>query len=122
MLFTSHEDLLVGINFSRLIAKPDPSTEFPSQLSTSAPFLESVQSFSSLRTKADANVDLNDILAAAKAATESAERAATAASLVRLRISEILKGKNGESVTGQVFLSGLRKTHLMLPILIAQLK
>ncbi|XP_075645507.1 uncharacterized protein LOC142616564 [Castanea sativa] len=53
------------------------------------------------RTKSAANVDLQDVLAAAQAAAESAERAAaaarSAASLAQIRISE-LTNKNNETV------------------------
>ncbi|KAI8015396.1 IST1-like protein [Camellia lanceoleosa] len=52
------------------------------------------------RTKSEANVDLQDVLAAAQTAAESAERAATAArsaaSLAQLRISELVKKKNDQ--------------------------
>lgn len=50
------------------------------------------------RTRSEANVDLQDVLAAAHAAAETAERAATAArsaaSLAQMRISELVKKKN----------------------------
>lgn len=53
------------------------------------------------RTKSEANVDLQDVLAAAQAAAESAERAAaaarSAASLAQIRISE-LTTKNSDTV------------------------
>lgn len=52
------------------------------------------------RTKSEANVDLQDVLAAAQAAAESAERAAaaarSAASLAQVRISELTK-KNSDT-------------------------
>lgn len=55
-----------------------------------------------LRTKSEANVDLQDVLAAAQAAADSAERAAaaarSAASLAQLRIAE-LTHKNNDQVT-----------------------
>lgn len=56
------------------------------------------------RTKSEANVDLQDVLAAAQAAAETAERAAaaarTAASLAQIRISELTKKKNDEDSVG----------------------
>lgn len=52
------------------------------------------------RTKSEANVDLQDVLVAAHAAAETAERAAaaarSAASLAQIRISELVMKKNDE--------------------------
>ncbi|KAF8411544.1 hypothetical protein HHK36_004098 [Tetracentron sinense] len=52
------------------------------------------------RTKSEANVDLQDVLAAAHAAAESAERAAaaarSAASLAQVRITELVKKRNDQ--------------------------
>ncbi|CAO2820721.1 unnamed protein product [Amaranthus hypochondriacus] len=54
---------------------------------------------SPLFSKIDSDLDLHDVLAAAKAAADSAERAAaaarSAASLAEIRISELSKGKSG---------------------------
>ncbi|GMP80142.1 hypothetical protein CsSME_00035357 [Camellia sinensis var. sinensis] len=56
------------------------------------------------RTKSEANVDLQDVLAAAHAAAETAERAATAArsaaSLAQIRISELVKKRSDEISDG----------------------
>ncbi|XVF63232.1 hypothetical protein PTKIN_Ptkin09bG0071200 [Pterospermum kingtungense] len=53
-----------------------------------------------LRTKSEANVDLQDVIAAAQAAAETAERAATAArlaaSLAQVRIAELTQKKNDQ--------------------------
>ncbi|XP_059630410.1 uncharacterized protein LOC132273466 [Cornus florida] len=53
------------------------------------------------RTKSEANVDLQDVLAAAQAAAETAERAAaaarSAASLAQVRISELVRKKSEET-------------------------
>ncbi|XWS15344.1 hypothetical protein CRYUN_Cryun35bG0088600 [Craigia yunnanensis] len=53
-----------------------------------------------LRTKSEANVDLQDVLAAAQAAAESAERAAaaarSAASLAQVRIAELTQKKTDQ--------------------------
>ncbi|XVF29931.1 hypothetical protein REPUB_Repub16aG0013400 [Reevesia pubescens] len=53
-----------------------------------------------LRTKSEANVDLQDVLAAAQAAAESAERAAaaarSAASLAQVRIAELTQKKDDQ--------------------------
>ncbi|KAK7315411.1 hypothetical protein VNO77_33957 [Canavalia gladiata] len=68
--------------------------------SFSARHSDSPSSLSS--TKSEANVDLQDVLAAAHAAAETAERAAaaarTAASLAQIRIDELTKKKNSEPV------------------------
>ncbi|KAJ0024216.1 hypothetical protein Pint_07797 [Pistacia integerrima] len=56
------------------------------------------------RKKSETNVDLQDVLAAAHTAAESAERAAaaarSAASLAQIRISELTKKKNDEDSVG----------------------
>ncbi|KAF5942503.1 hypothetical protein HYC85_020145 [Camellia sinensis] len=56
------------------------------------------------RTKSEANVDLQDVLAAAQAAAETAERAAaaarSAASLAQIRISELVKKRSDEISDG----------------------
>ncbi|CAK9154205.1 unnamed protein product [Ilex paraguariensis] len=69
-----------------------PSASFPMKQSNPASSLS--------RTKSEANVDLQDVLAAAQAAAESAERAAaaarTAASLAEVRISELIRKKTDE--------------------------
>ncbi|KMT00065.1 hypothetical protein BVRB_1g018920 [Beta vulgaris subsp. vulgaris] len=72
----------------------------PSSLSSaSLPVKESSQSPSPSKNKSDPNLDWHDVLAAAKAAADSAERAAaaarSAASLAEVRISELCKSKSG---------------------------
>ncbi|XP_074264173.1 uncharacterized protein LOC141586753 [Silene latifolia] len=74
----------------------------PSMSLASAPVQEITQPSKPLRTKSTANVDLNDILAAAKAAAESADRAAVAAraaaNLVELRVFELIESRSGHSI------------------------
>lgn len=70
---------------------PSPSpASIPEKRSTSPP--------TASRTKSETNVDLQDVLAAAHAAAETAERAAaaarTAASLAQMRISELTQKRN----------------------------
>lgn len=68
---------------------PLSASSFTRQSSTSPPLS---------RTKSEANVDLQDVLAAAQAAAETAERAAaaarSAASLAQVRITELTKKSN----------------------------
>ncbi|KAJ7973968.1 IST1-like protein [Quillaja saponaria] len=80
--------------FVPFISPPSVSSpSFSARRSNSPPSLS--------RTESEANVDLQDVLAAAQAAAESAERAAasarSAASLAQVRISELTK-KNGDRV------------------------
>lgn len=71
----------------------------PSQSSATFTVREHNSPSSISKTK-DANVDLQDVLAAAQAAAESADRAAaaarSAASIAQLRISELVKKKNNK--------------------------
>ncbi|XP_042507541.1 uncharacterized protein LOC122083719 [Macadamia integrifolia] len=61
-------------------------------------------------TKTEANVDLQDVLAAAQAAAESAERAASAArsaaSLAQVRITELMKKSNDQEHSEEVIQTG----------------
>ncbi|XP_043689724.1 IST1-like protein [Telopea speciosissima] len=62
------------------------------------------------RTKTEANVDLQDVLAAAHAAADSAERAASAArsaaSLAHVRITELMKKSNDQEHREEVIQTG----------------
>ncbi|KAH9607292.1 hypothetical protein KSS87_023190 [Heliosperma pusillum] len=78
----------------------------PSMSLASAPVQEITQPPSPLRTKSGANVDLKDVLAAARAAAESADQAAVAAraaaSLAELRISELIQSRTGHCLDMEV--------------------
>ncbi|XP_061360746.1 uncharacterized protein LOC133304710 isoform X2 [Gastrolobium bilobum] len=81
--------------FVPFISPPTVSSgSFSARHSDSPPYLSS--------TKSEANVDLQDVLAAAHNAAETAERAAaaarSAASLAQVRINELTKKKNSEQV------------------------
>jgi len=86
--------------FVPFICPPSPSPSIPP---VSLPSRENSQSPSPSKAKMD---DLQDILAAAKAAAESAELAAAAArnaaSLAEVRISALTKSKSGQSSGGDV--------------------
>ncbi|KAK7380589.1 hypothetical protein VNO78_33104 [Psophocarpus tetragonolobus] len=75
-----------------------PTTALPGSISTRHSDSPSLSS-----TKSEPNVDLQDVLAAAHAAAETAERAAaaarTAASLAQVRINELTKRKSSEHVS-----------------------
>ncbi|KAF5725613.1 IST1 [Tripterygium wilfordii] len=72
----------------------------PTLSSASFSARQNISPLSLSKTKSEANVDLQDVLAAAQAAAESAELAAaaarSAASLAQVRISELIK-KNGNA-------------------------
>jgi vacuolar protein sorting-associated protein IST1 len=74
------------------------SASFPARQELHIPLPSSVPRSKTLTTRKDYNVDLQDVLAAAQAAADSAERAATAArsaaTLVQVRISELVNKKN----------------------------
>ncbi|WCJ44076.1 Regulator of Vps4 activity in the MVB pathway protein [Euphorbia peplus] len=96
------EDTEEQKQFLPFISRPSISSTSFSGIPSSSPPISRTKSSSSppiSRTKGEANVDLQDVLAAAHAAAESAERAAaaarTAASLAQSRISELTK-KNSE--------------------------
>lgn len=88
-------DKMENKQFVPFISPPTVSTgSFSARHSDSSPCLSSV--------KSEANVDLQDVLAAAHAAAETAERAAaaarSAASLAQVRINELTKKKSSEHV------------------------
>ncbi|XP_057975640.1 uncharacterized protein LOC131162995 [Malania oleifera] len=101
-LVHERSDVAVGSmenkQFVPFISPPSPS---PVPLSVSQSNLPPSLS----RTKSEASVDLQDVLAAAHAAAESADRAAaaarSAASLAEVRITELIKKKN-DSVSDSV--------------------
>lgn len=91
--------------FVPFISPPSVSSGFispPSASSGSHTVRHSDSAPSSSRGKSEANVDLQDVLAAAHAAAESAERAAaaarSAASLAQVRINELTKKKSSEDI------------------------
>lgn len=91
--------------FVPFISPPSVSSGFispPSASSGSHTVRHSDSAPSLSRGKSEANVDLQDVLAAAHAAAESAERAAaaarSAASLAQVRINELTKKKSSEDI------------------------
>lgn len=92
-----HHDLSGSMEkkqFVPFISPPISSESFSARQSDSPPALS--------KAKAKVDVDLNDVLVAAHAAAETAERAAaaarSAATLAQIRINELTK-KSGENVT-----------------------
>lgn len=103
-------------NFTQELQKPVHSSQTvegkqfvpfilpPSQSSASISARQNDPPPAITRTVSEANVDLQDVLAAAQAAAETAEQAAaaarSAASLAKMRISELAKRKNDEVSDG----------------------
>ncbi|KAJ4950028.1 hypothetical protein NE237_026860 [Protea cynaroides] len=83
-------------------AREDKPKSVPSLSSVSFPAREDKPVPSLSRTKSEANVDLQDVLAAAHAAAEAAERAAaaarSAASIAEFRIAELKRKSNDHEV------------------------
>lgn len=92
----------------------DPSTPFvsspqsvslPSKQSKPELFVSQDATPSAPHTKPEIDIDLQDVLSAAQAAAESADRAATAAraaaSLAQVRIAELISKKNGSAEKNQ---------------------
>ncbi|KAL5080789.1 hypothetical protein RYX36_009210 [Vicia faba] len=102
-----HSDL-PPLSTAKSISPPsEPSASFTAtRHSDSAPSLSTVKpeakDFSLSTAKSEANLDLQDVVAAAHAAAETAERAAaaarSAASLAQLRISELTKMRSNEHI------------------------
>lgn len=99
---------LPPLSTAKSISPPsEPSASFTAtRHSDSAPSLSTAKyedkDFSLSTAKSEANLDLQDVVAAAHAAAETAERAAaaarSAASLAQLRISELTKMRSNEHI------------------------